>query len=77
MIKRGKYPILEYSNQKEGIMSRMTNNVKTTEATPFPERAVFAFLKEEVIRNFVKNYGGIKICEHNSVSKDFPCYKIN
>ena len=77
MIKKEKYPILEYSNQKEGILSRMTNTVKTTEATPFPERAVFAFLKEEVIRNFVKNYGGVKICEHHTVSKELPIYKIN
>lgn len=55
----------------------MTNTVKTTEATPFPERAVFAFLKEEVIKNFVKSYGGEKICEHHTVSKYFPVYKIN
>lgn len=77
MVKKEKYPILERSDEKEGILTRATNTVKTTKATPFPERAIFAFLKEGVIKDFVKKYGGHKICMHHTVSKRYPIYQIN
>lgn len=77
MIKKEKFPILELSTQEEGILTRKTNTVKTSQATPFPERAIFAFLKEGVIKDFVKKYGGRKICMHHTVSKRYPIYQIN
>lgn len=77
MIKKNKFPILEYSTEAEGVLGRFSDAVNTTKFTVFPERAVLAFLKEEVIKNFVKSYGGKKICDHHTVSKRFAVYKIN
>ena len=77
MIKKAKYPILEYCDQQEGVLTRATDTVKTDRATQFPEVAVLAFVKERVIKAFVKKYGGEKICSHHTVSKRYPIYKIN
>lgn len=77
MIKKEKYPILETSTEDEGLLTRFTDDVDTEKRTLVSERGVLAFVKERVLKNFVKEFGGVKICTIKSVSKRYPVYKIN
>ncbi len=76
MITKNELPILEFDDEQEGFISTKFNDVDTTEATPFPEKAVYVFLKQEIIEAFVESHNGKQLAVHKTVSKHYPAYLV-
>lgn len=75
MISKDKFPILERDDCENGIILTKFDD-GTNISTKLPEKAVFLFLKEEVINNFVEKNGGIPLALFKTVSKNYQPYVV-
>lgn len=76
MITKNDIPILEFDDEKEGFISTKIDDGMVKKSTPLPNKAVFVFLKEEIINDFVKKNGGTELVVHKTVSKVYSIYKV-
>ena len=65
---KNEIPILEYDTDENAVI-----DTKAEGLTPFPEKAVFAFLKDEVER-YALSSGGELLDIFKTTTKDFPIY---